>query len=64
MGTDGIELDMNSWPRPSLNRRIAASFRPYLPQVIFVRLLILISASLGVVNPLLIRVIFDSGLFP
>jgi ATP-binding cassette subfamily B protein len=44
--------------------RIAASFRPYLKQVVVVGLLIFVTAGLGVVNPLLIREIFDSGLFP
>ena len=44
--------------------RIAASFRPYLPQVILVGLLILFSAGLGVINPLLIQVVFDRALFP
>ena len=50
--------------RLGLTRRIAASFRPYSPQIIVVGLLILFTAGLGVVNPLLIRVIFDSALFP
>ena len=49
---------------PGLTRRIAVSFRPYLLQVGIVGLLILVTAGLGVVNPLLIRVVFDSGLFP
>jgi len=47
-----------------LVRRISAAFRPYKAQVIVVGLLILVSAGLGVVNPLLIRVVFDSALFP
>ena len=50
--------------RLGLTRRIAASFRPYSPQIAVVGLLILFTAGLGVVNPLLIRVIFDSALFP
>lgn len=45
-------------------RRIAAYFRPYWIQVIAVVLLVLVTAGLGVVNPVLIRVIFDSALFP
>ena len=49
---------------PSLSARIAASFRPYLPQVILVGVLILFSAGLGVINPLLIQVVFDRALFP
>ena len=44
--------------------RIAATFRPYWPVVTLVGLLILITAGIGVVNPLLIRVVFDSALFP
>ncbi len=63
MSTGGIEPQIDR-PRQSLTRRIAASFRPYLSQIIIVGLLILITAGLGVVNPLLIRVIFDSALFP
>ena len=48
---------------PGLNRRIAAAFRPYSPQVAAIGLLILITAGLGVVNPLLIQTMFDSALF-
>ena len=47
-----------------LVRRIVATFRPYWPVVTLVGLLILITAGIGVVNPLLIRVVFDSALFP
>ena len=43
--------------------RAAASFRPYTWQVIGVVLLILVTAGLGVVNPLLIRSVFDDALF-
>ena len=39
-------------------------FRPYRFEVISVAILILITASIGVVNPLLIRTVFDAGLFP
>ena len=63
MSTGGIEPQINR-PQQSLIRRIAASFRPYRPQITIVGLLILFTAGLGVVNPLLIRVIFDSALFP
>ena len=45
-------------------RRAAASFRPYTWQVIGVVFLILVTAGLGVVNPLLIRSVFDDALFP
>ena len=44
--------------------RAASSFRPYMPQVVGVALLILVTAGLGVVNPLLIRSVFDDALFP
>ena len=47
-----------------LVRRIVGTFRPYWPVVTLVGLLIVITAGLGVVNPVLIRVVFDSGLFP
>ena len=47
-----------------LVRRIAASFRPYSLQIIVIGLLILVTAGFGVVNPLLIRTVFDSALFP
>ena len=43
--------------------RAAASFRPYTWQVVGVVLLILVTAGLGVVNPLLIRSVFDDALF-
>ena len=46
-----------------LNRRIAAAFHPYWPRVLAIGLLILVTAGLGVVNPILIRVVFDSALF-
>ena len=47
-----------------LVRRIAGTFRPYKRGVTFIGLLILVTAGMGVVNPVLIRVVFDSALFP
>ena len=47
-----------------LVRRIARSFRPYSIRVTVIALLILVTAGLGVVNPILMRVVFDSALFP
>ena len=44
--------------------RIVALFRPYRLRVTMVGALILVTAGLGVVNPLLIKVVFDSALFP
>ena len=53
-------------PRPSnsIVPRTVLLFRPYRFQVISVTVLILITASIGVINPLLIRTVFDSALFP
>ena len=48
---------------PMLGRTVRL-FRPYRFQVIAVAVLILLTASIGVVNPLLIRTVFDDGLFP
>ena len=45
-------------------RRAAGSFRPYILHVVGIVLLILITAGLGVVNPLLIERVFDDALFP
>ena len=49
---------------PRLTPRIIAAFRPYRRRVALVGLLILLTAGLGVVNPVLIQVVFDSALFP
>ena len=48
---------------PMLGRTVRL-FRPYRIQVVSVVVLILITASIGVINPLLIRTVFDDGLFP
>ncbi len=48
---------------PHLNRRIASAFQPHWPQVLAIGLLILVTAGFGVVNPILIQVVFDSALF-
>ena len=59
------EVDRPDSPAPTdLVWRIAATFSPYRPTVAAVGLLILVTAGLGVVNPVLIRVVFDSALFP
>ena len=47
-----------------LVRRVLGTFRPYRVRMTFVGLLILVTASLGVINPVLIRVVFDKALFP
>src|SRR6266568_3161197 len=45
-------------------RRVVAAFRPYRRKVLAVSLLIVVTSALGVVNPLLIKVVFDTALFP
>ena len=45
-------------------RRTIRLFRPYRFHVVSVAVLILVTASIGVINPLLLRTVFDSGLFP
>jgi ATP-binding cassette, subfamily B, bacterial len=44
-------------------RRVAETFRPYRRKVAAVAVVILLSAALGVINPILIKVIFDRALF-
>jgi ATP-binding cassette subfamily B protein len=44
-------------------RRVAAAFRPYKGKVIVVGVAIAVTSALGVVNPLLIKQIFDKALF-
>ena len=50
--------------KPRLVRRVARLFRPYLGRVSLVLLLILATSGLGIVNPLLTKVVFDQALFP
>ena len=56
--------DSNIQEGEGLVRRIVRTFQPYWVQVSLVGLLLLVTAGLGVVNPVLIRVVFDSALFP
>ena len=44
-------------------RRVVRTFRPYKRKVGLVGLAIVVTSGLGVVNPLLIKWIFDNGLF-
>ena len=44
-------------------RRVIATFRPYRGKVALVDLAIVITSGLGVVNPLLIKAVFDNALF-
>ena len=65
---NSIQMDnaerQQSPAREGLVGRVVAIFRPYWAPVLLVGVLILITAGLGVVNPILIRVVFDDGLFP
>jgi ATP-binding cassette subfamily B protein len=49
--------------RPATVRRVVATFRPYRTRVLWVAVAIVVTSGLGVVNPLLIKWIFDNGLF-
>ncbi|MGW9020287.1 ABC transporter ATP-binding protein [Leucobacter chromiiresistens] len=49
---------------PGLGRRIAALFRPYRAQLVVIVALVLVSAALAILPPLLTQRIFDDGLFP
>jgi ATP-binding cassette subfamily B protein len=44
-------------------KRVVATFRPYRTQVIVVGVAIVVTATLGIVNPLLIKAVFDRALF-
>ena len=45
-------------------KQLAALFAPHRRRLIGVIMLVLASAAIGIVNPLLIRVVFDDALFP
>ncbi len=62
MQNDGRNID--DMAGRGLGRRIVSAFAPYWFKVSVVGALILVTAGLGVVNPVLIRVVFDSALFP
>lgn len=55
---------LDSGRRHGLARRIIGLFGPYRLPVAVVGLLIMINAALGVINPLLVKEVFDSALFP
>jgi ATP-binding cassette, subfamily B, bacterial len=44
--------------------RLAKLFLPHRRRVTVVTMIVLVSAAIGIVNPLLIRVVFDNALFP
>ena len=50
--------------KQSMIPRIIRLFGPYWPRVSIIGILIVVTASIGVVNPILIKMVFDSALFP
>jgi ATP-binding cassette, subfamily B, bacterial len=63
-GMGGAPIGEDPRPlKPATVRRVVATFAPYRRKVTFVGLMIVITAGLGVVNPLLIVRVFDNALF-
>ena len=58
------EINSAAPPVPDLGRRIAELFRPYRVQLAVIVGLVLISAGLGILPPLITERVFDDGLFP
>ena len=58
------EINAQAPDIPGLGRRIAALFRPYRRPLVVIVSLVLISAALGILPPLLTERVFDDGLFP
>jgi ATP-binding cassette subfamily B protein len=57
-------LDPDAGPvKRATLRRVAGTFRPYRRKVGIITVAILLAAALGVVNPILIKIIFDRALF-
>jgi ATP-binding cassette subfamily B protein len=63
MGAPVPEADARPVNRRTV-RRVVQAFRPYRGKVSLVGAAIVLTSTLGVVNPLLIAVIFDKALFP
>jgi len=47
-----------------LSQRIGALFRPYRAQLVVIITMVLVSAGLGILPPLITQRVFDDGLFP
>lgn len=58
------ELNKQAPKVENLGSRIAALFRPYRAQLSVIIVLVLISAALGILPPLITQRVFDDGLFP
>ena len=62
--TWGREGRLSGQARRGVAMRAAGCFRPYWLQVAGVAVIIAVTSALGVVNPLLLRSVFDDALFP
>ena len=62
--TWGREGRLSGQARRGVAMRAAGCFRPYWVQSSGVALIIAVTSALGVVNPLLLRSVFDDALFP
>ena len=62
----GSEPDLTARPghAPRTLRQIAGFFRPYRDRLVAISLLILVTVSIGVVNPILLKLIIDNLLGP
>ncbi|WP_449278456.1 ABC transporter ATP-binding protein [Leucobacter sp. GX24907] len=58
------ELNREAPEVPFLGRRIAELFAPHRWQLSVIVLLVLVSAGLGIIPPLITQRVFDEGLFP
>ena len=59
-----LHRQLYNWRRHGLVRRVIGLFAPYKLPVAVIGILIVVNAILGVVNPVLIKEVFDSALFP
>ncbi|MEM9614983.1 MAG: ABC transporter ATP-binding protein [Actinomycetota bacterium] len=59
-----IDIEAGSEPDPFSWGRVIGLFAPHKMRLVAVVVLVLAVAAIGVINPLLIRVLFDRGLFP
>lgn len=58
------EINSNAPQVAGLGRRIAALFHPYRARLTVLVTLVLVSAALGILPPLITQRVFDDGLFP
>jgi ATP-binding cassette, subfamily B, bacterial len=61
-GLPAVDADNRPITRSTV-RRVVGIFKPYKSKVNLVALMVVVTAGLGVVNPLLIKAVFDNALF-